>query len=589
MRTSSTTRTIALRANGNEVRQGVEVDAWGRPVGYWIWNHHPTDYSRGTRVREFVPADQIVHQFIRRRAGQTMGVPWFAPVLIDERMLQGFQEASVTNARVGATNTFFLKMNPEAASEPGVKALDADINLEAEPGVGQILPPGYDVAQWNPKYPNAEFDPFRTAILGSLATGLRVSHMTLTGDLSGANYSSMRAGLLPERDAWRLLHGWHTRGFHRRVYRAWLRAGVLAGAIDVAPRDLEKVLRADTWQTRGFPWVDPQADIQARLMEVDAGINTLTNICAEEGRDFEESSRFGSAKSSSPRGGRPDQPRADARDDVTRRPPKRDNLRPLETPMAKTLPTTLPKMMRQVTIAVDKSRFASRALCSAAIAAVEQRAEASSGDEDDGRRSHPARALERGAVRALVWRRDPRSLERVGRLTRAQDGLPLLLDHNTRDQIGLIEDVSIDGDKVMRGMMRFSKSARAQEILGDVLDGIRTKASVGYQVKELVLEKSDKKSGIDTYRVSEWCPMEGSIVADPGGSHRRRESDARTRGPLSGAHSHPRTRKPIGLRGQGAHREGHRHGGPRGCQHCDRDARRSRTRERRSLTRAAPT
>lgn len=100
-------------------------------------------------------------------------------------------------------------------------------------------------------------------------------------------------------------------------------------------------------------------------------------------------------------------------------------------------------------------------------------------------------------------------------LSRAKRGLPLLLDHNTREQIGRIEDVTLDDDKVLRGKMRFSKGARAQEIRQDVLDGIRTEASIGYQIRELVLEKSDKKSGQDTYRATSWSLLEGSIVAVP--------------------------------------------------------------------------
>src|SRR4051812_37814751 len=38
-------------------------------------------------------------------------------------------------------------------------------------------------------------------------------------------------------------------------------------------------------------------------------------------------------------------------------------------------------------------------------------------------------------------------------LARAKDGLPLLVDHRTNDQIGLIEDVTLDEDRVLRGLM----------------------------------------------------------------------------------------------------------------------------------------
>lgn len=272
--------------NANEVRQGVEVDKWGRPVAYWLWSKHPSDYGRGTLQRNRVPAEDIRHGYIRRRPGQTHGVPWFAPVLLDEKMLQGFQEAAVTAARVGAANTFFLTADPDKVQDSEV--LETSVNLEAEAGTGQVLPPGYGVANWDPKYPNNEFDPFLRAMLQSIAQGLRVSHLTLTGDLRQANYSSMRAGLLPERDAWRLLHGWFVRAFLRPAFNAWLSEALLSGAIAVSARDLDRIRRGATWQPRGFPWVDPLKDIQAGLAEVAAGLNTLTNLCAENGRDFED-------------------------------------------------------------------------------------------------------------------------------------------------------------------------------------------------------------------------------------------------------------------------------------------------------------
>src|SRR6266536_3087424 len=46
-------------------------------------------------------------------------------------------------------------------------------------------------------------------------------------------------------------------------------------------------------------------------------------------------------------------------------------------------------------------------------------------------------------------------------------------------------------------------------------DGIRKNASIGYRVLDLVLERSDKETGIDYYRVTKWVPLEGSIVGVP--------------------------------------------------------------------------
>lgn len=98
-------------------------------------------------------------------------------------------------------------------------------------------------------------------------------------------------------------------------------------------------------------------------------------------------------------------------------------------------------------------------------------------------------------------------------LTRLKSGGPLLCDHDSRDHIGVIESVRIDADRVGRAVVRFGRSARAEEIFRDVIDGIRQNVSVGYAIDDLVLEA---KSGDDeTYRVTRWTPYEVSLVSVP--------------------------------------------------------------------------
>ena len=98
-------------------------------------------------------------------------------------------------------------------------------------------------------------------------------------------------------------------------------------------------------------------------------------------------------------------------------------------------------------------------------------------------------------------------------MDRLKAGGPLLCDHDTCDQIGVIESVRIDADRVGRAVVRFGRTARAEEIFRDVVDGIRQNVSVGYAIDDLVLEA---KSGEDeTYRVTRWTPYEVSLVSVP--------------------------------------------------------------------------
>lgn len=99
---------------------------------------------------------------------------------------------------------------------------------------------------------------------------------------------------------------------------------------------------------------------------------------------------------------------------------------------------------------------------------------------------------------------------RTGRL---RSGANLLCDHDTRDVVGVIESVEIGADRVGRAVVRFGKSARAEEVWQDVRDGIRRNVSVGYMIHKAQLIET--KDGVETYRVTDWEPYEVSLVSVP--------------------------------------------------------------------------
>lgn len=99
---------------------------------------------------------------------------------------------------------------------------------------------------------------------------------------------------------------------------------------------------------------------------------------------------------------------------------------------------------------------------------------------------------------------------RLGRMAR---GANLLVDHDTRDVVGVVEQVSVDADRVARATVRFGRSARAEEVWQDVQDGIRRNVSVGYLIhKAVMVEESE---GREVYRVTDWEPFEVSLVSVP--------------------------------------------------------------------------
>jgi HK97 family phage major capsid protein len=112
-------------------------------------------------------------------------------------------------------------------------------------------------------------------------------------------------------------------------------------------------------------------------------------------------------------------------------------------------------------------------------------------------------------------------------LSRAKRGMTFLDSHDAQSIVGIVERVKVGDDKKLRGQLRFSRSAQAQQIKTDIQDGIRKYISVGYTISEYVLEKSSKDEG-DTYRATKWTPMEASSVgvpADPTVGHDRKAGE----------------------------------------------------------------
>jgi len=95
-------------------------------------------------------------------------------------------------------------------------------------------------------------------------------------------------------------------------------------------------------------------------------------------------------------------------------------------------------------------------------------------------------------------------------MSRLLDGAPLLLGHDPDNQIGVVESARIDSDRVGRATVKLSRSAKGAEIFQDIVDGIRTKVSVGYIVSEY---RPGDVPGV--YIASRWQPFEVSLVSIP--------------------------------------------------------------------------
>ena len=279
-----------------QVRLGVEVNQYQRPTAYHLWASHPFEAAGlGTRLRSRIPAADVIHSFVSERPVQTRGYTWMSAAILPLHHYERYDEATVVAARASAAK--FGVIQREAA-EGYTEDEDEDVNgeqssdtngaglMNASPGEMMTLGPGETLNYIDPKFPTQTYRDFTRTTLRNIASGLLVSYPSLANDLEGVNFSSIRAGLLDERDSWRIIQRWFIDHFLKPVFDAWLRMALLTTLqdIELSPRQKRQV----AWRARGWPWVDPLKDAQSTILDLQNGLDTYENTLAEMGLDFEE-------------------------------------------------------------------------------------------------------------------------------------------------------------------------------------------------------------------------------------------------------------------------------------------------------------
>jgi lambda family phage portal protein len=105
--------------------------------------------------------------------------------------------------------------------------------------------------------------------------------------LEAVSYSSIRQGLLEERDQWRVVQGWMIEHFCEPVYLRWLRNALDFGAVPLPGNKYFK-FSATQWVPRGWQWVDPRSEAEAQIVAINNGLMTRTQALAERGLDIED-------------------------------------------------------------------------------------------------------------------------------------------------------------------------------------------------------------------------------------------------------------------------------------------------------------
>lgn len=277
---------------GNRITQGIEFDAVGRRVAYWMYRNHPGDgLETGDLVR--VDAAWVLHVYEPSRPGQLRGVSEFAPILAKLRGVGDFDDAVLERQKIANLFTGFVE-RPASAGEakidpvtgrPIVTDLSGMPMAAMEPGTMQELMPGEAVKFSDPPDAGAGYGDFTRVQYQGVAAGSGLPYELLTGDLRDVSDRALRV-ILNEFRRHCQQRQWHILipQLCRRVRNAWADAALLAGILK-SPEWREA--RRVTWVPQGWAYIHPVQDVQAQKIAVEAGFTSRSRIVTERGDDPE--------------------------------------------------------------------------------------------------------------------------------------------------------------------------------------------------------------------------------------------------------------------------------------------------------------
>lgn len=267
-------------AGSNTIVNGIEYDRVGRRAAYWLFDQHPGDATTlrslsGTSRR--IAAEQIIHLFAPERPGQGRGFPRIAPVIADVRDLRLYEDAEIQRKN--------LETRLSVIASPDVSALGEGVDMAAlqrgdlgdlrSGGITQA-PPGVNFTVLQPHVAPGYVDYVKQK-LHTIAVGIGIPYETMTGDMSGVNYSSARIRRLDfkrdvEMSQWLTIVPVLCMG----MCRAFAEHAYLAGKVKAVSTNIDH-------STPRWDYVNPLQDVQADNAEIAGGLTSFSEKMRQRG------------------------------------------------------------------------------------------------------------------------------------------------------------------------------------------------------------------------------------------------------------------------------------------------------------------
>lgn len=277
------------------IQAGIERNAWGEPVAYWVHKNHPGNggWFVDNNLKR-VPAQRMLHLANRERFSGLRGISQFASAIDRLLDVKGYEGDEMMAARISARTTLSIKR--DVAMEGWTPPLDAsgqpqnpaDREFLIEPGaVFDQLYPGESLEMANPNRPNPNLGKFRADMLRAASRAASLTYSAISGDYDGT-YSAQRQELVEGYDGYRMLTEQFVSEFVRPVWERFVTLGIASGVIKV-PAHIrpETVMQAD-FRGPKMPWIDPQREAAGLQMLARGGWQSVTQGIADRGMRMQD-------------------------------------------------------------------------------------------------------------------------------------------------------------------------------------------------------------------------------------------------------------------------------------------------------------
>lgn len=259
---------IYLDDTSKNIRQGIQLNHWGRPQSYFVYKSLLTTGQQMGDLKSIL-TENMLHLKYVRRLHQIRGNSLFSGILTRLSALKDYEDAELTAARIAASLGMYIKKGDAGTYDDGSD--EDNRSLDIVPGIiFDGLKPGEDVGMIKSDRPNQNLENFRNGQLRAVAAGSRGSYSSIARDYNGT-YSAQRQELVESFEGYYILQDTFCGSVSRPVYRQWLNMAITSGVIVVPPDVDPDSLYNATYSGPVMPWIDPLKESNAWKTQIRGG------------------------------------------------------------------------------------------------------------------------------------------------------------------------------------------------------------------------------------------------------------------------------------------------------------------------------